>query len=343
MTKTKITVKSLFLAFVKIVAVLLAVLFLLLFVVRAVAPLLKSSTDFTADRDYDLTGAIQEVPAQYFEPVKDGGTLEEVYYETPLAKKRAIIYLPPGYDSRNQYDIIYFQGGANATEKTYFGTPDDPKPRFGNMLDHMIINGEIKPMIAVCANFYHKPRSETDMTELSSLYQNYTAEVRDCLIPAVESRYSTFAASTNEQDLIASREHRAFGGYSMGAAITWNMFMENLDYFYYFIPNCGGMQNPYVPHLTTDAGDRLNASLEKSGYTKDDFFIYSVVGTLDITYNSTRCLIHDLRHFPQNFVFTRDNTKNGNITFKKKNFKVHSFTNATTYFYNALPAVFDGA
>ncbi len=341
MKQSKVTFKSLIKAFLNVMAVLLALIAVWLLVVRAVAPPPKNGADFTSARDYSLENTIESVPDKYFVPAKNGGAIEEVYYMTPSAEKRAIIYLPPGYDSSRQYDIIYFQGGANSTEETYFGTPDNPKPKFKNMLDNMIINGDIKPVIAVCANFYNKPRSETDMSELTSMYQTYTSEVRECLVPAVESRYSTYAASVSESDLASSRAHRAFGGYSMGAALTWNMFAGNIDYFYYFIPNCGGLQNPYVPHLSTDAGAMLNNSLVSSGYTKDDFFIYSVVGTLDITYNSTRCLINDLsRNYSENFVFTQDNTKNGNITFKKKNFRVHSFSNATTYFYNALPAIF---
>ncbi|MBR1530839.1 MAG: hypothetical protein IJ643_02135 [Eubacterium sp.] len=341
MYNSKITALSLFKAFIKTVAVMLALLIVYFLAVRTFMPLPKSDTDFSAGRDYDISNAIENVPDEYFEKAKVCGKLEAVTYKTPAATKRAIIYLPPNYNSSKQYDIIYFQGGANSTEKTYFGTPEKPKERFINMLDNMIANGKIKPIIAVCANFYNKPRSETSAGELMNSYQTYSDEVRNILVPAVESKYSTFAKSVSEDGLKASRAHRAFGGYSMGAAITWNMFANNLDYFYYYIPNCGGLQNPYVPHLTTDAGSMLNKAVKDNGYTANDFFIYSVVGTLDITYNSTRCLINDLKHnYSENFIFTQDNTKNGNITFKTKAFKFHGFENATTYYYNALPAIF---
>lgn len=309
---------------------------------RVVTPLPDSKNyDFNSRRDFDISNAIEDVPQNYFDKAEKNGRIEALEYKTKTATKTAIIYLPPDYNENEKYDIIYFQGGANSTEKTFFGTPDDPDPKFSNMLDNMIANGNIKPMIAVCANFYEKPRSQTNMAELNTLYQNYNTEVRECLVPAVESKYSTFAESTSEEDFIASRQHRAFGGYSMGAAITWNMFINNLDYFYYFIPNCGGMQNPYTLHFGTDLGKNLNAEVEKLGYTPQDFFIYSAVGTFDITYNSTKCLINDLyRHYKDNFVFTQGNTKNGNITFKKTAFAKHSFANATTNFYNALSALF---
>lgn len=334
-------IKLFFSVLLKTLAILLAIIMLWLIFGRIAVPLPKSNSNYTCKRDFSLENAIESVPDEYFLEVDNSSEIEEIYYETAVTKKRAIIYLPPQYNEEKQYDIIYFQGGADSTEETYFGTPENPKPQFKNMLDNMIKNGKIKPIIAVCANFYDKPRSETNFRELLRTYQTYEEEVRNCLVPAVEGEYSTFAKSTSEKDLIESRSHRAFGGYSMGAGITWNMFISNLDYFYWFIPNCGGLQNPYVPHLSTDIGKELNNAVEKNNYSKDDFFIYSVVGTLDITYNSTRCLINDLnKNYNENFVFTQDNTKNGNITFKKKNFKVHSFSNATTYFYNAIPAIF---
>lgn len=340
MDKKKIAFKSLFKVFLKVIAVLLAVISVWLLFVRLIMPFPESDAKFSADRDYDISDAIEDVPDEYFKKAKNGGTLESITYKTAVCEKRAIIYLPPNYNDKKQYDIIYFQGGANSTEETYFGTPENPKPRFINMLDNLIANGRIKPIIAVCANFYNKPRSETGVGEMLNSYQSYSDEIRSYLVPAVESRYSTYAKSTSEADLVASRTHRAFGGYSMGAALTWNMFADNLDYFYYFIPNCGGMQNPYTPHLKTNAGAKLNDAVIKNGYTANDFFIYSTVGTLDITFNSTRCIINDLKNYPENFVFTQDNTKNGNITFKTKAFKFHGFGNATMYYYNSLPAIF---
>lgn len=325
----------------KVCAVILAAALLEVFFVRPFHHLPKTDSDFTASRDYSLENAIEPVPDEYLQPVENGGRIEELNYKTETTEKRAIIYLPPGYDENKKYDIIYFQGGANSTETSYFGTPKKPKPKLINILDNLIIKGKIKPVIAVCANFYNKSRSDTDITELSNLYQSYSSEVRKCLIPAIESVYSTYAESVSDEDIVASRGHRGFGGYSMGAAITWNIFINNLDCFYYYMPNCGGLQNPYVPHLSTNLGERLNNAVESMGYTTDDYFIYSAVGTLDITYNSTKCLITNLyKDYDKNFIFTQDNTKNGNITFKRSLFKLHSFDNAITNFYNALPALF---
>ena len=52
---------------------------------------------------------------------------------------------------------------------------------------------------------------------------------RKSVVPFVEGKYSTYAASTSEADLRASRMHRAYGGFSMGAVSTWAVFQNNLD------------------------------------------------------------------------------------------------------------------
>ena len=56
------------------------------------------------------------------------------------------------------------------------------------------------------------------------------------LIPLVESRYRTYTQQTDLEGLQASRNHRAIGGFSMGAVTTWYALEYTLDYFKYFLP-----------------------------------------------------------------------------------------------------------
>ncbi len=335
--KIIVFIKAISVTLVVAVAVVCAYFFL----VRSYYPTPKSSADFTSARDYDISAPIGKVPDKYWKPAARQGTIHEVYYQGKTVKKRAIVYLPYGYDPEKKYDIVYFQGGSSSTETRYFGTPDKPGKWFRNVLDNLIMRGDMKPVIGVCSNFYDDIDAHIPASQYEALYKKYIDEIRDILIPLVESRYSTFADSVTPEAITASRGHRAFCGFSMGAAITWRVFETSLDYFSLFVPNCGGMQNPYTFHLTTDYGQQLEKSVARQGYTKDDFFIYCPVGSLDLTYNSTMTLINDLYYnCSDTFVFTRDNTKNGNITFKKMPFMTHSFYNATRYYYNALPALF---
>lgn len=57
------------------------------------------------------------------------------------------------------------------------------------------------------------------------------SKLRYDIIPAVESIYSTYAESASDEDLQASREHRAMAGLSNGCRITYRGGMEeNFDY-----------------------------------------------------------------------------------------------------------------
>lgn len=49
-------------------------------------------------------------------------------------------------------------------------------------------------------------------------------ELLNDLIPAVESRYSTYAEDTTPVGIAASRDHRGFGGFSMGSVNMWCTF-----------------------------------------------------------------------------------------------------------------------
>jgi hypothetical protein len=60
------------------------------------------------------------------------------------------------------------------------------------------------------------------------LNRDYHNELLNDLLPAVESAYSTYVESTSQEDLMDSRDHLGFGGFSMGSgapSITvWTIF-----------------------------------------------------------------------------------------------------------------------
>ena len=91
--------------------------------------------------------------------------------------------------------------------------------------------------------------------------------------------YSTYAEDTSPEGLAASRDHRAFCGFSMGSVTTWHTFEYCLDYFQYFMPSSGS--------LTTD-GDYMASIVTDTGHDWDDFFIFAASGTDDFAYSSFR-------------------------------------------------------
>ena len=163
------------------------------------------------------------------------GTVEELIYDTKAyatdgraVQKRALVYLPYGYDKEKQYNILYLMHGTGDDENYWLKTHAYNKV----MLDRLIAQGEINPLIVVTPTFY----VEDDCKEnLDALTFSFREELRNDLMPSVESRYATYAESIDPEGFRKSRDHRAFAGLSRGAVTTCHSaFCGSLDYFSWF-------------------------------------------------------------------------------------------------------------
>lgn len=145
------------------------------------------------------------------------------------------------------------------------------------------------------------------------------------LLPAVESKYSTYAESTDRLGLAASRDHRAFGGFSMGAMNTWHTFEHCLDYFRYFAPSSGG---------PIGDGEYMANIVRNSGHSVSDFFIFAASGTEDFAYSGFKSGVMAMG---ETDIFTfANNEQDGNLSFREREEYVHDGTAANEYMYNAL-------
>lgn len=130
-------------------------------------------------------------------------------------------------------------------------------------------------MIIVCPTYNNTSNNDSDNFSLAlNLNRNYHNELRNDLIPAVESKYSTFAKDTTPEEIKNSREHRGFGGFSIGSVATWRTFQNCLDYFKYFMPmSCG----------TSLDDDNIWSAAEN--YEQNDYFVFTMTGTDDFAYS----------------------------------------------------------
>lgn len=98
------------------------------------------------------------------------------------------------------------------------------------MLDRMIAQGEIEPLIVVTPTFYVE--NDGMDSSLDILTYSFREELRRDLMPAVETKYATWADTADDAGFAASRHHRAFAGLSRGAVTTANAALcGSLDYF----------------------------------------------------------------------------------------------------------------
>ena len=279
---------------------------------------------------------IQDIIADYYNPSSQPGTLEEFYYDTYESRtynskskklnKRAIIYLPYGYSSNNKYNVLYLMHGGWSNEETSLGTPSSPGP-FKHIIDNYISHGVLKPLIIVCPTYNNEsPNDSSDYTlAYYTLTVNYHNELSNDLIPAVEGKYSTYASSTSDEDIISSREHRAFGGFSMGSVCSWYTFVNCLDRFKYFITSSGAISK-----------ETIDESVAKQGKTKNDFFIMSFTGSGDFARTEFTNLINNLLSSSSGNFINGTNENNGNLYFRIKNGFSHDHTAFMTYMYNGL-------
>lgn len=287
-----------------------------------------------------LPEQIIELPKEYYRKMNGGGTLENLNYTTyesftyadksQTLDKRAVVYLPEGYDESKKYNVLYLMHGGWSDETVYLGSPEGGKGMFANVLDHAIANGEIDPLIVVSPTYNNTSSSDSgDYSLAIQLTNQYHNELANDLIPAVIRKYSTYAENSTVDAITASRDHRAFAGFSMGSVQTWRTFQYNLNVFRYFMPSSGNAGN---------SGEEYAELVRNQGYTADDFFIFAASGTDDFAYSSFKSQIEAMA---ANDMFTvADNEQEGNLYFLEKEGYSHDGYAAMTYFYNGLTWLF---
>lgn len=187
---------------------------------------------------------IKIVPEDYNTPAEHQGTVEVLEYESAGSTKSAYGYLPYGYekDESIRYNILYFMHGGGGNAGQFY----DRSYALNDILDHAVENGEIDPLIVVTPTFYLPQDTDTGVSNAGQRVSVFHQEFIQDLMPAVESRYRTYAESTDEAGLEASRNHRAFGGFSMGAVTTWYQLVNSLDYVAWFMPLSGDCWNTEI-------------------------------------------------------------------------------------------------
>ncbi|MCM1193963.1 MAG: alpha/beta hydrolase-fold protein [Acetatifactor muris] len=294
---------------------------------------------------FDPDPTIGEIPDAYKKEPDRAGEVVRLDYQTASypnqgedQNKYAYVYLPYGYEDENTYDILYLMHGGGGSAETCFGG-EGQSSELKAVLDNLIANGEMKPLIVVTPTFYPMGNTDAGVSYAGDLVKLFPDELVNDLIPAVESRYSTYADSVDDDGLKASREHRAFGGFSMGSVTTWYTFMEKLDYFKYFLPISGdcwtiAMQGGgSAPEETAEA---LQAAFLGSGYGTEDFYIYEITGSDDIAYPMMQAQTEAMSRLSDTFVFGADESS-GNICFCVKEGGIHDYANVRQYLYHMLP------
>lgn len=268
-----------------------------------------AKTDFTNFTTITTEGIVDE-PVE-FQLLPDGynwydtehkGTDMVIHYTTDVYEdgvtyeKFCRVYLPYGYDPDDKdtkYNVLYFQHGNSGSPNELFDH-DMKKLHPMNLLnnifdpDHQVV----EPMIIVCPTFYLEYDEAEYVTpgdnpagdgrfadEDSTIAPNYYREVVEDLIPAVESQLNVYCEDFSEEGIKATRDHRAWAGYSRGSLCTYYMFNHDLEYFKYWMPMSAPLR--LREEVGFDAGvEGAYAYLKEAidAHPDLDFFIYGTGG-----------------------------------------------------------------
>lgn len=209
------------------------------------------------------------------------GRIDTVHYEQGYAgaayDKEAYAYVPGSYSPDRPANVVYLTHG-------WWGSAAGLAAGVAPVVDDLETSGEMPPTIVVFATYYPDHSFATVNYEDDYALNRFFATTEiDTLIDTVESRYTTFAhGDTSDESLRASRTHRAFGGFSMGATTTWDVFSLRPQYFYGYMPMAG---ESWIGR-EEDADDAriaqlVTAGARREGYGPKDFRILASAGSDD--------------------------------------------------------------
>ncbi|MGD8786712.1 MAG: endo-1,4-beta-xylanase, partial [Phycisphaerales bacterium] len=145
-------------------------------------------------------------------------TMIEYDSKTVGTRRKMLIYTPPGYSTDRKYPVLYLLHGIGGDE-TEWKRLCQPE----NILDNLLADGKIQPMIVVMPNgrAQKNDRAEGNVFATAPAFAAFEGDLLNDVIPAVEAKYS----------VMADREHRALAGLSMGGGQSLNFGLGHLDVF----------------------------------------------------------------------------------------------------------------
>ena len=174
-----------------------------------------------------------EIPAhdQDFYAVKNvpHGQVVQVLFPSPSTNttRRAFVYLPPTYDGKKKFPVLYLQHGWGEDETVW-----SRQGHANLIMDNMIAEGKCEPFIIVMT---YGMTNETRYGAIRSFkVEDFQTVLVDELIPYIDSHFKTKA----------NKENRAMAGLSMGGMETRAITLARPEVFNYYGLLSGGTYAP---------------------------------------------------------------------------------------------------
>lgn len=153
-------------------------------------------------------------------------------------KKPICIYVPYGYDTMQEYNVVVLLPGMDMPYSCYLSRAHRYSPvlysvQFQNVLDNLIDAKVIEPSIIVTLPYYGATVEGHPVMELDG--NQLINELRYDLLPYMISNYSTYAKGTDSISISNAREHFGIFGFSYTSTmIPKYIIPECMDLFSWF-------------------------------------------------------------------------------------------------------------
>lgn len=191
------------------------------------------------------------------------GNVSRTWYTSAQLKtdRRLTVYTPPGYEtSKNKYPVLYLLHGSGGDEEAWISLG-----RLSTMMDNLIAQGKIVPMIVVMPNgnaakqaapgetrenFSYKPGMSNTLG--NSVPGSYELSF-DEIVKFTDSRYRTKA----------EKAQRALAGLSMGGSHSIVISANHPNIFNYV-----GLFSPATPSRRTDTTNKASSNMDEKLLTQ---------------------------------------------------------------------------
>ncbi|MBQ9362118.1 MAG: esterase family protein [Bacteroidaceae bacterium] len=206
---------------------------------------------------------------QGFDREREGierGTVKLIEYQSESVgtTRKANVYLPPKYDAKKKYSVLYLLHGIGGDENEWYR--DGGVPHI--LMDNLYADGKVADMIVVMPN----GRAQKDDSRAGGFgsfraFGDFDKDLIGSLIPYIEKNFSVYT----------DKEHRAIAGLSMGGGQSLNFGLGHMDVFAYV----GGFSS--APN--TQRAEQLIPDVDK--VKKENKLLWMVCGGADGLMNNS--------------------------------------------------------
>jgi enterochelin esterase-like enzyme len=211
------------------------------------------------------------------------------YYSTVQKRLRKVyVYVPPSYDqsANMKYPVLYLRHGGGGNETSWYN-----EGAAGTIMDNLLANGKVQPMIIVMANCNVE-------TGIPGGYNNEALQVGadelfTDVLPVIEKNYRVYT----------DQQHRAIAGLSMGGGQSFYIglrYVEKFDWVGVFSTGLFGG----IAEANFDAEKTIPGLLTNNpAFNKSLKLFYITMGEQDPRLDATSKFVNSLRQHTMNVEF----------------------------------------